>query len=89
MSTLQITFSNSIERLMTRFLAIMQQPVLDDVLAPEFVLIDNAVLGQWLNLQLAEQQGIAANIRYIQPSAFFWDLARALLPGNPPVQKTI
>lgn len=59
---------------------------LADPLAVEYVLVDNRVLGDWLNLQIAQQQGIAANIRYIQPHELFWLLARCLVSASLPEQ---
>ena len=57
----------------------------------EVVLLDNPVLGKWLNLQLAGKNKIAANIQYVQLSRFFWDLARSLLsayiPKHAPLDK--
>ncbi|HQQ75203.1 MAG TPA: exodeoxyribonuclease V subunit gamma, partial [Pseudomonadales bacterium] len=83
-------FSNRVETLSERLMAGMQSP-LHDPLTPEYVLVDNLVMGQWLNLQLAQQQGIAANIRYIQPHELFWLLARAVvsnaIPKETPLSK--
>ena len=83
-------FSNRVEILSERLMAGMQSP-LHDPLTPEYVLVDNLVMGQWLNLQLAQQQGIAANIRYIQPHELFWLLARAVvshaIPKETPLSK--
>lgn len=89
--TFHIFHSNRVERLRDHLVAVMQD-ALPDPLAPEFVLVDNRVLGDWLNLQLAQQQGIAANIRYIQPHQLFWDLARSVLgeqsvPRQTPLSK--
>lgn len=75
--------SNHIEELCSRCLSILAQPMLDP-LATEFVLVDNKVMGQWLGLQLAQKEGIAANIRYIQPHELFWLLARALVSAEIP-----
>jgi exodeoxyribonuclease V gamma subunit len=87
---LNIQFSNRIETLRDQWVSAMAVP-LPDPLQPEYVLIDNAVMGQWLNAQLAQQQRIAANIRYIQPHELFWLLARAVvsadLPKETPLSK--
>ena len=60
--------------------------------APEQVLVDNRVLGDWLNMEIARSRGIAANIHYLQPHELFWDLARKLLgeaavPKETPLSK--
>lgn len=76
-------FSNRIEQLRDSCLAVLAQPMIDP-LATEYVLVDNLVMGQWLNLQIAQQQGIAANIRYIQPHELFWLLARSVVSADIP-----
>lgn len=78
-----VQFSNRMEMLCEQLIAGMATS-LADPLTPEYVLIDNTVMGQWLNLQLAQKRGIAANIRYIQPHELFWMLARALVSKNIP-----
>ncbi|GEM_PF-121732 len=51
-------------------------------LETETVLLENPAMGSWLNLQLAQRHGVAANIEYQRLSAFFWRVARALVvPG--------
>ncbi|MCB1614458.1 MAG: exodeoxyribonuclease V subunit gamma, partial [Pseudomonadales bacterium] len=82
--TLGLYFSNRVERLSEELMAQMLTTPLDDPLAADFVLVDNLVMGQWLNLQIAGQQGIAANIRYIQPHELFWKLARELVSADIP-----
>lgn len=52
----------------------------------ETVLIENQVLGSWINLQLALRNSIAANIRYLQPSDLFWELSRSLVSEDIPQQ---
>ncbi|HQQ64220.1 MAG TPA: exodeoxyribonuclease V subunit gamma [Pseudomonadales bacterium] len=81
--SLTVQFSNKVELLSEQLVAGMADP-LADPLAPEYVLVDNIVMGQWLNLQLAQQLGIAANIRYIQPHELFWMLARAVVSADIP-----
>lgn len=82
---MKVLFSHRIENLRDRFAVAMTQPsTASDLLAPEFVLVDNKVMGEWLNLQLAQAQGIAANINYLQPSGLFWKLAKWLLGSELP-----
>ena len=84
MGHLQVTFSNRIDLLLERFSAAIMRPMENkpghdhDFLAAEYVLLDNKVLGEWLNMQLAEKHGVAANIQYVQPSGLFWNLAKSL-----------
>ena len=93
MADTQVVFSNHIETLMQGLAEVIAEPLdTDDVLAGETVLVDNHVLGQWLNMQLAAAHDVAANIRYIQPSSLFWQLASAVLgeqlPQPAPLLKT-
>lgn len=78
-------FSNRIESLRDACLQQLAQP-LANPLAAEYVLVDNTVMGQWLLLQLAQQQGVAANVRCIQPHELFWLLVRAVVAADIPKQ---
>ncbi|VTR40184.1 Exodeoxyribonuclease V gamma chain [Serratia fonticola] len=40
-------------------------------------------MAQWLQMQLAEQFGIAANIVFPLPATFIWDMFTKVLPGIP------
>jgi len=50
------------------------------------ILLDNRVLGSWINLQLAMKNSVAANIRYVQLSDSFWELSRELVSAEIPHQ---
>jgi len=84
--TFKTLHSNRVEKLSDSLIAELATHPLQDPLAPEFVLVDNRVLGEWLNLQIAQQQGIATNIRYIQPHELFWLLARRLVSAAIPYE---
>jgi len=85
--------SNCVENLRNALMADMfgLGSGLADPLEKEYVLVDNRVLGDWVNLQLAQTQGIAANINYIQPHQLFWELSRAVvspvIPRETPLSK--
>lgn len=51
-------------------------------LQQEEVVVQNAGMGRWLSLQLAERLGVAANMRYIFPAEVSWELLRATLKGQ-------
>ncbi|MEE8364494.1 MAG: exodeoxyribonuclease V subunit gamma [Gammaproteobacteria bacterium] len=79
-----ILSSNRIEKLqqsMCRHLA--QQPP-GNVFACEIIVVPTFAMARWLNLQQAQQQGIAANIDYPQPAEWIWQLAASLLERVPP-----
>ena len=81
--TFTTRFSNRVETLSEQLMGCMETPLVDP-LAPDYVLVDNIVMGQWLNLQIAQKNRIASNIRYIQPHELFWTLARAVLSKDIP-----
>ncbi|MFD2097692.1 exodeoxyribonuclease V subunit gamma [Corallincola platygyrae] len=49
------------------------------VLQPDTILVESQGMQHWLNMQLAESQGIAMNLQFPMPSRFIWDTARLLL----------
>ena len=52
-------------------------------LAIDTVLTPNPGVGRWLAIQLAESEGIAANIAFQLPGGYIWDLLRELVPDAP------
>ncbi len=84
---LHILHSNRAEVLLEDLARQIREPVRGaGLLAGETILIDNPSLGSWINLQLALKNSVAANIRYVQPAALFWELSRALVSGAIPEQ---
>ncbi len=43
------------------------------------ILVESQGMQHWINMQLAQQKGIAMNIDFPMPSRFIWDLARQIL----------
>ncbi|NRB70642.1 MAG: exodeoxyribonuclease V subunit gamma, partial [Xanthomonadales bacterium] len=89
---LRIHRSNRTELLLEQLAASIARPAPGQgPLASERILLENPSLGPWLNLQLALDQGIAANIHYQLLEGFFWDLARSVLavsiPARTPLNK--
>ncbi|WP_017445444.1 exodeoxyribonuclease V subunit gamma [Gayadomonas joobiniege] len=56
------------------------------VLEAETILVESQGMQHWLNLQFAQNQQIAMNIKYPMPSRFIWDTARMLLGDKVPKQ---
>mgnify|MGYP000583102068 CR=1 FL=1 len=52
-------------------------------LIPEIVLVQSKGMERYLSMFLAKHLGVAANIRYPFPVAFFYDLARKIIPDLP------
>lgn len=72
---------NDLSRLAELFAALRdrQRPSplgVDTVLAP------NPGIGRWLRIQIAESEGVAANIRGLLPGEFIWELLHAVQDAN-------
>ncbi|MCX8956873.1 exodeoxyribonuclease V subunit gamma [Erwinia psidii] len=61
---------------------IEHQP-LRDPFQPEVVLVQSPGMAQWLQIALAEQFGVAANITFPLPASFIWDMFVRVLPDIP------
>ena len=79
---LTVFSSNRIESLQDRLMKNLAKPP-SDAFASEIIIVPTYAMGRWLNLRFAQQQGIAANIRYPQPGQWIWQLAASLLPNLP------
>lgn len=53
------------------------------VLEPDTVIVPNRGVERWLQMRLAEDDGIAANMEFPLLARFIWDTVPALLPGEP------
>ncbi len=56
-----------------------------NLLTPEIFVVQNHGIGQWLSLYLAEQEGIAANLKFEFPSERIWSLIRLTDPEIPQI----
>ncbi|WP_426417239.1 exodeoxyribonuclease V subunit gamma [Aestuariirhabdus sp. LZHN29] len=61
----------------------IREAPLSNPLADEVVLVQSPGMAQWLKLGLAENLGIAANIRFPLPSSFIWQLFTRVIEGMP------
>lgn len=75
--------SNRIEILQQKLVQDLAAGPPDDPFAAEVVVVPTYAMGRWLNLRLAQQRGIAANINYPQPAQWIWTLAETLLDDLP------
>ena len=76
---LYLHHSNQLEQLAEHFAALQ----CNSPLAPfqkEYVVVQNSGMGRWLSLQVAQQNGIVANVRYLFPAEMTWELLRSVLP---------
>lgn len=75
--------SNQLDLLKTLTSALIAREPLADPFQQEVVLVQSPGMAQWLQMQLAEQFGIAANIVFPLPATFIWDMFTKVLPGIP------
>ncbi|OQX17518.1 MAG: exodeoxyribonuclease V subunit gamma [Desulfobulbaceae bacterium A2] len=71
--------SNRLEHLAEHLTALVSVP-LPDPFAPETVVVQNLGMARWLEQQLAERRGIAANIDFPLPARFFWRMFACWFP---------
>jgi len=76
---LTILSSNRIETLQSRLTQRIAAEPLDNPFAPEIIVVPTYAMSRWLNLRIAQQQGIAANMYYPQVSEWVWGMAAANL----------
>ncbi|MFI0488689.1 MAG: exodeoxyribonuclease V subunit gamma [Yersinia sp. (in: enterobacteria)] len=75
--------SNQLDLLKALTTALIEREPLDNPFEQEVVLVQNPGMAQWLQMQLAQQFGIAANIEFPLPATFIWDMFTRILPGIP------
>ncbi len=67
--------SNRVEVLQSSLALQLDDHPLRDPFATEIIVVPTYAMGRWLNLRLAQRQGVAANIQYPQPAQWIWQLA--------------
>ncbi|MEA3274473.1 MAG: exodeoxyribonuclease V subunit gamma [Pseudomonadota bacterium] len=80
---LQIIRSNAVESLLGQLARRVSDAPLSSPLAPEVVVAPSPAMARWINLQLAQQHGVAANFEYPLPASFVWSLSGQLLDDLP------
>ena len=80
---LTVFSSNRIESLQQQLSRDLAAHPPADPFRPEIVVVPTYAMGRWLNLRLAQQRGIAANIDYPPPVQWIWQLASTLLDDLP------
>jgi exodeoxyribonuclease V gamma subunit len=70
---LRLTESNRLEALAERLAAALDVATATP-LVPDVVVVPNYGMARWLSLGLARAQGICANVRFVLPAAFVWDV---------------
>jgi len=81
---LHLLQSNKMEQLASALCECLSLPSPGQALfAEDVILVQSPGMAQWLKLQIADSQGIAANLDFPLPSSFIWNLYRAFIPDLP------
>ena len=80
---LSIVSSNRVEILQQSLSHHICSQMLSNPFDPDVVVVPTFAMARWLNLKIAQQQGIAANIEYPSPSVWIWQLATTVLKDIP------
>jgi len=80
---LHLVSSNQVEALQQHLSELLHAQPLENPFTPELIIVPNMAMSRWLNLQLAHEQGIAANIKYPLAASWVWEQAVAELPNVP------
>lgn len=75
--------SNQLESLAAQFSELTNVQPLTNTFDKEIVWVQSKGMGRFLNLYLAERQGICANIDFTLPASFIWQLMKNTLPEAP------
>ncbi|QJR82336.1 exodeoxyribonuclease V subunit gamma [Alteromonas pelagimontana] len=70
--------SNKLEHLSYLLGALLEQQP-GHIFSPQTILVENPGMQHWLNMELAQQKGIAMNLAFPLPTRFMWNTARAVL----------
>ena len=79
----QVYHSNQLGLLKDLLVALMQKNPLENPFENETVLVQSPGMAQWLNLEIAQSTGIAANIDYPLPASFIWQQFKHVLDDVP------
>lgn len=74
---------HDLDRLGTLLAALRERRERTHPLEPDTVVVPNQGVGRWLEMRLAESEGVAANLEMPLPARFIWDLIPHCLPEAP------
>lgn len=78
-----IYHSNQLDLLKSLSCAMIAARPLRDPFQPEVILVQSTGMAQWMQMELAAQFGIAANIEFPLPASFIWQMFTRVLPDIP------
>jgi len=74
--------SNRVEALVARLAALLAESA-GDPLRAETVVVEGPGMARYAALAIASRLGVCANVEFVQPGAFVWRVARAVLGDTP------
>ena len=77
---MRVYHSNRLEQLAHSLAGLLARDP-NEPLTPERIVVPHQTMGRWLQLELARELGVAANIRFEQPAAFAWSILRGAVPS--------
>lgn len=75
--------SNQLDLLKTLIAELIEQNPLANPFEKEVILVQSHGMAQWLQIELAQHFGIAANIDFPLPASFIWQMFTLVLPDIP------
>jgi exodeoxyribonuclease V gamma subunit len=79
----RIYHSNQLELLKALAAALIEAQPLQDPFQPEVILVQSTGMAQWLQMELAAQFGIAANMEFPLPASFIWQMFTRVISDIP------
>ncbi len=80
---LSLVSANKVESLQAQLAAQLCEEPLSDPFAPELIIVPGQAMARWLNMQMAQTHGVAANIQYELAASWVWQFAATQLPDVP------
>lgn len=80
---LQIYHSNQLKIHKELISNLIKSDPLDNPFEQEIILVQSPGMSQWLQIELAQSLGIAANISFLLPATFIWNMFTQVLPDIP------
>lgn len=76
-----VYYANQLEYQKDLLIRLLEVQPLTDPFASNIILVQSPGMAQWLQIQLADHFGIAANFTFPMPSTFIWQLYKESIPA--------
>ncbi|QGM80055.1 exodeoxyribonuclease V subunit gamma [Otariodibacter oris] len=80
---LNVYYSNKLAQQKDILIQILKNDPNPNPFEPETILVQSVGMSQWLQLQIANELGIAGNVEFPYPTSFLWQQYRLLFPNLP------